>query len=140
MNGPLSKATHPCGDLAGWHRTGETTARVLVVDDDPVLRVSAALVLEQAGHAVCEAANGDEAFALIEAEPGRFTHLFTDIRMPGRLDGLNLARLVSTLHPAIIVIVTSGDAGAGDDAKDHCAHFVAKPWAPTDIVELVGAP
>jgi CheY-like chemotaxis protein len=112
-------------------------ARILVVDDEPLLRLTAALLLEEAGHDVVEAATGDEALALIEAEPRRFTHLFTDIQMPGVLDGLRLARLVSTLYPDIIVVVTSGDASLNGDAEEHCSRFVAKPWTASDVLDLV---
>jgi len=111
--------------------------RILVVDDDPLLRLTAALLLEEAGHDVVEAASGDEAYALIEAESGRFTHLFTDVQMPGILDGLRLARLVSTFYPEVTVVVTSGDASLDDDVQEHCARFIPKPWTPIDVLNLV---
>jgi two-component system, response regulator PdtaR len=112
-------------------------ARILVVDDEPLLRLTAALLLEEAGHDVVEASTGDEAFALIEARPGRFTHLFTDVQMPGVLNGLRLASLVSTLHPDITVVVTSGDASLDEDAQEHCSRFIPKPWTPIDVLNLV---
>jgi two-component system, response regulator PdtaR len=110
---------------------------VLVVDDEPILRMIAASVLEDAGYDVAEAINGDEAFAMIEAEPNRFTHVFTDVDMPGSLDGIRLARLVSTLYPAIVVAVTSGNEEEDEGASEHYSRFIRKPWTPMDILKLV---
>jgi CheY-like chemotaxis protein len=110
---------------------------VLVVEDEPILRIAAATILEDAGYDVAEALNGDEAFAMIEAEPNRFTHLFTDVEMPGILDGIRLARLVSTLYPAIIVTVTSGNEEGDEGAAEHYSRFIRKPWTPIDVLNLV---
>ena len=112
-------------------------ASILVVEDNPVLRLTATLLLEEAGHVVHEALTGDEALAMIEQSPRRYTHLFTDIEMPGSIDGLRLATLVSSLYDHIVVIVTSGDATKDVEAFQHCARFIAKPWTPIDILNLV---
>jgi two-component system, response regulator PdtaR len=131
----------PCFDTARTPSAGcrRLAARVLVVDDEPLLRLTASSLLEEAGHAVEDAASADEALAMIEAAPARFTHLFTDVQMPGRLDGLKLASLVSTLYPHITVVVTSGDASLDEDAQEFCSRFIAKPWTPVDILDLVTA-
>jgi CheY-like chemotaxis protein len=110
---------------------------ILVVEDEPALRLTAVAILEDAGYAVAEAANGDEALAMIEAEPARFSHLFTDVEMPGALDGLKLASLVSTLFPTMFVAVTSGNCEADQDAAEHYSRFIAKPWTTTDVLNLV---
>jgi len=110
---------------------------VLVVEDEPILRMNAAAILEGAGCDVTEAMDGDEAFAMIQAEPNRFTHIFTDVEMPGVLDGIRLARLVSTLYPAIKVIVTSGKGEEDEGAAEHYSRFIRKPWTPTDVLNLV---
>jgi CheY-like chemotaxis protein len=110
---------------------------ILVVDDEPILRMTATAILEDAGYEVAEATSGDEAFARIEAEPRRYTHVFTDVEMPGVLDGIRLARLVSTLYPAIVVTVTSGNEEEDGGAAEHYSRFVRKPWTPIDVLNVV---
>lgn len=110
---------------------------ILVVEDEPILRMTAAAILEDAGYDVAEAVNGDEAYAMIEAQPSRFTHVFTDVQMPGALDGIKLARLVSTLYPTIVVAVTSGNGEEDEGAAEHYSRFIRKPWTPIDVLNLV---
>jgi CheY-like chemotaxis protein len=107
--------------------------RVLVVDDEPMLRLMAMTLLEELGCLVQEAASGEEALAMIEERPGRFTHLLTDIQMPGRLDGFRLAQLVSTLYPAIRIVMTSADASWAEEVAEQDLAFLAKPWRDGEL-------
>lgn len=115
-----------------------TSIVVLVVDDEPIVLMSAVDCLTSAGFAVLEAGNADEAIELLESDPG-ISAIFTDVQMRGSMDGIALARLVHARWPAIKVIVTSGNQsyGAGDLAPED--QFVRKPYRAADIVRALRA-
>ena len=81
---------------------------ILLVEDEWLIRVMIAEELVEGGFAVREAADSDEASALIAADPSAFTLLVTDVHMPGRLDGIGVARLVRERRPDLPVIYTTG--------------------------------
>jgi CheY-like chemotaxis protein len=82
---------------------------VLVVEDDHLLRLDAADMIEAAGFEVVGAANADEAIAILESRNDIMV-VFTDIQMPGSMDGLKLARAVRGRWPPIKIVTTSGSA------------------------------
>ncbi len=91
---------------------------------------------EDAGYKVIEAVNADEALILLESR--RDVRLvFTDVNMPGALNGFALARIVDMRFPGIEVIVTSGQArpGVGDLPKGK--RFLPKPYAPSALITMV---
>ena len=97
-------------------------ASVLVVEDEPLVRMMVCEVLDDAGYAVTEADSGDAADALIR-EGFHPDILLTDIRMPGTLDGFDLIRRTVERLPAIKTIAMSGYAGVaqtGDRVADRC--------------------
>lgn len=114
---------------------------VLVVEDEPLVRALGVDVLEDAGFVVVEAANATEALRTLETRSD-VRVVFTDVNMPGGLDGLELARLIHQRWPQIRLIVASGQATPkpGDIPSD--GEFVPKPWEPDALVdrirELVG--
>src|SRR5271163_1441568 len=79
---------------------------ILVVEDEELLRLNAADLLEDNGYAVIEAANAEDALRTLERRPD-VRLLFTDIQMPGRIDGIELARLVHERWPHILLVMTS---------------------------------
>lgn len=81
---------------------------ILLVEDEWLIRSMFAEELTSIGFAVREAENGDQAFALIMADPTMYTLLVTDIHMPGSLDGIGVARLLRTRRPGVPVIYTTG--------------------------------
>ena len=83
--------------------------RVLLVEDETLVRELVAEVLSDAGYQVAEAGTGDEAAALIEA-PGGFDLVLTGIEMPGRLDGVAVARRARVMRPDVPVVFVSGRA------------------------------
>jgi CheY-like chemotaxis protein len=85
---------------------GESTV-VLVVEDEPLVRMDMADCLTDEGFEVIEASDADEAIKALEAD-GRIRLLFTDVDMPGTMDGLKLARFVADRWPPVRIIVTSG--------------------------------
>ena len=112
-------------------------ARVLVVEDEGLLRELAVDEFTDAGFLVEEAANGDDALALLKAG-APFDVLFTDIRMPGSIDGWELGRLAGDLQPDIRVIYATGYAERSRALTDS-EHFILKPYRCNQIVDLINA-
>jgi CheY-like chemotaxis protein len=81
--------------------------KVLVVEDEMMLRMRAADIVEDAGFIPIEAVNADEALAILESRSD-IELLFTDIQMPGSMDGLKLAHAVHARWPTIKIILVSG--------------------------------
>ena len=110
---------------------------VLIVEDDILVRLTIADYIRGAGYAVFEAANAAEAVAVF-ASGERVDVVFTDVQMPGVMDGLMLARWVQEHHPSVQVLVTSGkgdaDISSGlmpDDA------FYSKPYSLEAVADRI---
>ena len=117
-------------------RSKIATRIVLVVEDHPIIRMGAIQLIEEAGYEVVEAANADEAIVVLEARPD--IHLmFTDIEMPGSLDGLKLAHYVRHRWPPVLLIVVSGKKLLDDSQLPKGARFFAKPYDDSTIVETM---
>jgi two-component system, response regulator PdtaR len=109
---------------------------VLVVEDQTLVRMFMADFLDEAGFKVFEAVNADEALTVLQARPD-VQAVVTDIEMPGSLDGIGLAQVIRDRWPGIGVIVTSGRARPGpDDLSDKVA-FLAKPYLPDTIINVI---
>jgi len=109
--------------------------RVLVVEDQNLVRIILAEVLNDEGFQVVEASTGDEAVVLIDCPDG-FHAVVTDIHMPGERDGVAVGRHARRRHPAIPVIYTTGrpDALNGAGPLGHRDVLVRKPYAPSQVV------
>jgi CheY-like chemotaxis protein len=107
---------------------------VLVVEDDEVLRMCAAEVVADAGFSPVEAANADEAFAILENRSD-IALLFTDIRMPGSMDGLNLARTVHGRWPAIKIILVSRRVELSERERPVNSRYFQKQFAMKQMIE-----
>src|SRR6476661_9131454 len=107
---------------------------VLIVEDEPLLRLLAVEVVEEAGFVALEAANADEAVLLLESRPD-ICLLFTDINMPGSMDGLKLAHAARNRWPPIKILVVSGkqQLQSSDLPSNSC--FVGKPYLASALVE-----
>jgi len=119
------------------------SAVILVVDDDPLLRMSLALEIRDAGFHVREAANADEAERILSDE-GAIGLVVTDIEMPGSRDGLAFAKSVRAFKPHIKLIVASG-AVPGSGVDDIADAFFGKPYDTERMITriaslLAGAP
>jgi two-component system, response regulator PdtaR len=108
----------------------------LVVEDEVFIRMIAADTLADQGLTIFEAANADEALALLEAHP-EIGILFTDVNMPGAIDGLELARRVAEKRPKVRIIVTSGRQHVSRSALPHSGTFLPKPYGPQGLVWAV---
>jgi CheY-like chemotaxis protein len=115
---------------------------VLVVEDEFLLRMHAVETIEAAGFEVVEATNGDEAIAILES---RFdiSVVFTDIQIPGSMDGLKLAQAVRGRWPPIKIVATSGRITVTQSDLPVGGRFLAKPYSPNEITgvlrELIAA-
>lgn len=111
---------------------------VLVVEDEVLVRMLACEILSDAGYDALEAVDAQEALSLLEARPD-IVLLFTDVDLPGEINGLGLARLVGMRWPSLPIIATSG-AGAVQpiDLPPH-GRFLPKPYRPSGLADLVAA-
>ncbi len=110
------------------------TKTILLVEDEPLVRMFMVDLLQEEGYRVLEAAHADEALALLGARPDVLA-VVTDVRMPG-MSGFELARAVSAKSPKLSVIIMSGVTGPEEDLPGN-AVFVAKPTTPAMIIDAV---
>ncbi|WP_142051103.1 response regulator [Achromobacter sp. SLBN-14] len=113
-------------------RTGKLP--VLVVDDDPDARWLLAALLEEAGYAVTEAKNADDALRCL-ANRSDIRAVLTDVQMPGTLDGFEFAMRLSRESPGIAVLLTSGRGHPSAHARPSGMKFLLKPWVPGDMLD-----
>jgi CheY-like chemotaxis protein len=109
---------------------------VLIVEDEFLLRMDAVDIVSAAGFEVLEAANADEAIDILES---RFdiTVVFTDIQMPGSMDGLKLAKAIRGRWPPIKIVATSGHVNVTHDDLPAGGRFVPKPYSPGQLTGLL---
>jgi CheY-like chemotaxis protein len=105
---------------------------VLIVEDEALVRMTAVDMIEEAGFEVVEATNADEAILLFEARLD-ITVVFTDIEMPGSMNGLRLAEAVRGRWPPIKIIATSGHCVVRDGDLPSGGLFLAKPYSLSQI-------
>src|SRR3979411_2485793 len=111
-------------------------ASVLVVEDEMRLRMRAVDMVEDAGFTAIEAVNADDALAILESRTD-IELLFTDIQMPGSMDGLKLAYAVHERWPLIKIILVSGQLKLTDADKPPDSRFFGKPLGvPQMIAEM----
>jgi DNA-binding NtrC family response regulator len=106
----------------------------LVVEDEPMLRALSVAVVEEAGFEAIEAGNADEAMRVLESRTD-IRVVFTDVRMPGSIDGIILARTIRRRWPAMQLILTSGAEDIGTRAIPDRARFFAKPYRTAEVIE-----
>jgi CheY-like chemotaxis protein len=109
---------------------------VLIVEDEFLLRMDAVTMITAAGFAVIEAANADEAIEILEARRD-ITVVFTDVQMPGSMDGLKLARAVRGRWPPIKIVATSGLVDVGEKDLPEGGRFLAKPYHPHVLADVL---
>jgi two-component system, response regulator PdtaR len=106
---------------------GNTAGRVLIVEDEALVRLSMREEIEAAGYRVYEAYNADEAIQLLEANPD-IELVFTDVDMPGSMDGVKLAHYVRNRWPPVKIIVTSGYQNVTPEQLPEGSLFFSKPY------------
>lgn len=111
---------------------------VLVVEDEIFIRMVAIDALEDSGFTILEAGNAREALNVLEETPD-VALIFTDINMPGDIDGLDLAAAVANRWPDIEIIVTSGGVRLREADIPDAGKFLPKPYATKQLIDLVKA-
>jgi CheY-like chemotaxis protein len=132
------EASSPASPSPGPEPAGE---RILLVEDDEVVRALARRALEDAGYKVEVAEDGEQALLLLDSDGGRCDLVVTDIVMP-RLGGRALGRRVAERLPDLPVLYTSGYPGEetiGDDTPEEARRFLPKPFTPEELVRRVRA-
>ena len=105
---------------------------ILVVEDEPLLRVTTVLELEDLRFDVRQAGNASEALASLEKMQD-VDVVFTDVDMPGHMSGIGLSHMIESRWPVIKIIVTSGHRPNELDALPPEARFFRKPYTPAGV-------
>ncbi|MCJ2079884.1 response regulator [Methylobacterium sp. J-090] len=100
----------------------------LVVEDDGLIRMDIVEILSDAGFRTYEAATSDEGAILLERERQSIVLLFSDVQMPGSLDGFGLARKAAQCWPHISIVVASGHVCPGPNDLPEGVRFIDKPF------------
>ena len=114
----------------------ERTPTILIVEDETLIRIALSDYLQECGFKILEAAHADEAVKILEHCPVVIDLVFSDVVMPGSMDGFALARWIRAHRPGLPVMLTSGDARKADCARELCERepFLSKPY---DLARLV---
>ncbi len=128
-----AEAIEPASSSLGEVQGG--SERILIVEDDELVRVHVTAQLEALGYQVCAARNGPEAMETIETGPS-FDLLFTDVVMPGGMSGRDLANAALARQPDLKVLFTSGYAESAivhHGRLDPGVHFLNKPYRQQEL-------
>ena len=116
-------------------RTGENgPRRILIVEDEILIRKLIAEALRDSGYVVVEAGTADEAVAFIASQQ-RVDAVFTDVKLPGSMNGIQLAERIRKNHPQIKVLVTSGHVD--HRVLKRVDKFLAKPYRLEELVRKI---
>jgi CheY-like chemotaxis protein len=130
-----AKAVHP--DQTAIRTVWSTSMRsaqpvILIVEDDTLLRMDAVAMIKAEGYQTIEATNADDAIMLLESRAD-IAVIFTDVQMPGSMDGLKLAAAVKDRWPPVKIIATSGLGTVGVSDLPEGGRFIPKPYTGSQI-------
>lgn len=109
---------------------------VLVVEDEPLILMDAMQSLEDAGFEVVDAFDAEHALVRLNERPD-INAVFTDVNMPGRFDGVQLAYMVSERRPDVVVLVTSGAVKVRKADLPESGQFIPKPYRGEHVAKLI---
>ena len=109
---------------------------VLVVEDDLIVRMDIVDSLEEAGFKSVEAGSASEAISVLESRSD-IRVVFTDIEMPGTMDGLALSHYVRHRWPPTIVVISSGQRKPSRDEMPANVEFISKPYHSTQLANIL---
>jgi CheY-like chemotaxis protein len=116
----------------------QSSAIVLVVEDEPLIRMAVKTDLEEAGFAVLEAETGDEAIDLLHNRISQIAAVVTDIRMPGRNSGWDVGRRARELNPTVTVVYVTGDSAESWSAQGvPDSQVLQKPFASAQLITAI---
>ena len=113
---------------------GGPTPIALIVEDDPYVRELGAALLEETDLRVVECEDAEQAMAVMAREGENVALVFSDIRLPGLLDGVDLARRIKALWPHVSMVVTSGFEQRRPDKLPDTVAYMPKPWLALDVL------
>lgn len=108
---------------------------VLIVEDEPLLRMDAVDFIEDAGFEVVEAAHADAAIAILKTRHD-INLVFTDIEMPGSMNGIKLAQAVRLGWPPVAIVVASGRVVPDDGDLPGDVPYLKKPYRPSEVIAV----
>ena len=111
---------------------------ILVVEDEAVIRSQIAVILEEEGYCVRQAADSAEAYDLLSDQP-HLALVITDVQLPGAVDGAGFAKIVEKLHPGLPILAISGGQRPADDDMPLRTTFLSKPIVAAELVFIVKA-
>ena len=113
---------------------------ILLVEDDPLVRMVTATTLSDADYVVTEAEHGLRAVELIDQHPGCFIALVTDFHMPGEMTGVDVVMHMRRSYPIIPMVIASALAGVVDPdwRRRHGVHLLQKPYPASALLSLLG--
>lgn len=106
----------------------------LIVEDDPDLRELGAALLEETELRVVECEDAEQALAVLAREGENVALVFADVRLPGLLDGVDLARRIKAVWPHVSMIVTSGYSPRRPEALPDNIIYMPKPWLALEVL------
>jgi CheY-like chemotaxis protein len=109
---------------------------VLIVEDEAVVRLMAVSLIEDAGFDAIEASSAAEAIPILENRSDIWV-VFTDVQMPGSIDGIQLAHLISVRWPSIKIIAASGRLRLRDDDLPAGGRYLHKPYEVSDLIGIL---
>jgi len=112
------------------------TILVLVVEDEPIIRMNTVAMIEDAGFATVEASNADDAILLLESRP-EIRAVFSDIEMPGSMDGLKLIHAIRKRWPPAVLILASGCISPLVADMPERTVFLQKPYVERDLIKAL---
>ena len=111
---------------------------VMIVEDEPLLRLHAVSLIEDAGFETVSAASADEAIALLETN-GHIRIVFSDIDLPGGMDGMRLAAAIRDRWPPVELILTSGHIKVAHADLPARGHFFSKPYDAVQLIDTLNS-
>ncbi|WP_457090112.1 response regulator [Microvirga sp. P5_D2] len=106
----------------------------LIVEDNPDVRALAGALLEETPLEVVEVESAEAALDCLQERGGEVAMMFADVRLPGEMDGVQLAKAACKLWPTVRVVLTSGDPSAQLGDLPECVTFMPNPWRGLDVL------
>lgn len=111
-------------------------ATILLVEDEPLIRMATAAILEDEGYRVLEGRDAEEALAILRTDPD-ISIVVTDVQMPGKIDGLDLVRVIGQDYPHIQTLITSGRATVKEARHCGANKYLPKPYSASALQTAV---
>ena len=125
------------GQMMGQKLTAQSSPQrrlALIVEDDPELRWLTAALLEESELDIIECESAEAALATMLIRGKDVALIFADLRLPGVMDGVDLAREVKMRWPHLTVVVTSGNPGERLEHLPAGVIYMPKPWQPLNVL------